>query len=301
MEYKRFLRNGDYVGLISNNHLQQVSNNFDEKKFVKTEEDSEICILEYMIENYKVEDALAIGKGILDYDPRITYPKDVYFWFQEEVMRTTKEVLGKQVPEINPHWSHIDTPTEEEIDDAVQYSQLKDFYTGMVAVRDGEYYTCVIDNGYSFNNIRVPGGDNFWLLTLDPPASTYDPDKLDYAVGDIVDYNGSFFEATNADVNGNLPVKFNNVIEDDPRNKNLKKHLARLSLYEMYKAISPNNISLTVLEDWKYSMEWLNKVNKLKINPMIDRKSGGKDNKGVSVDWAIATFAPNTSGNAWMT
>jgi len=307
MDYLRFLRLPDYVGLISEYHMQQVSDDYSEEKFKKVEEDSEICILEYMSENYMIEDALAVGKTILDYNDRITYPAGIWFWAEDPerevfetkfIVKTLVPLQGKMVPETIAYWQlRAILPTDP--DEIETYSQVSDYYVGDIVERDGDYYDCLANNGYSFQNIRVPGAVNDWELIASTTADEYDPERDDYVTGDIVELDGLYFQAMSDDVNGDKPQLGVNVYRNDPRNKNIKKHLARLALYEMHKGISPNNISATVFGDWEYSMMWLKKCNDLKINPQIDRRTS-EDGK-ISVDWAISSLSGSTMGNDWVT
>ena len=117
----------------------------------------------------------------------------------------------------------------------------------------------------------------------------YDPNYNEYELSphEFVVYDGKVFYPT-LNVNSDIPEIGKNLVLEDPRHKNIKKHMVRLALYELTKNISPNNVSITRSNDYETSMAWLKDANRLKINPMIPRKV---DNTGKpTTDWGIATF-----------
>lgn len=52
--------------------------------------------------------------------------------------------------------------------------------------------------------------------------------------------------------------------------------MVQLSLYELHKLISPNNISTVRIDDYDHSMQWLKDASRLKLNPQIPRKIDNK-------------------------
>ena len=77
--YRRFLNDGDYLGIITQEALSQMTRGYAER-FVQAEESAEMSIVEYLSENYEVERELAKGKYIADYDRRITFPVPPFSW-----------------------------------------------------------------------------------------------------------------------------------------------------------------------------------------------------------------------------
>lgn len=71
--YRRFLNNSDYLGIITQEALQQLTRGNDER-FIQAEQSAEMSIVEYLSENYEVEKEFAKGKYIADYDRRIRSP-----------------------------------------------------------------------------------------------------------------------------------------------------------------------------------------------------------------------------------
>ena len=52
--YRRFLNNSDYLGIITQEALQQLTRGNDER-FIQAEQSAEMSIVEYLSENYEVE------------------------------------------------------------------------------------------------------------------------------------------------------------------------------------------------------------------------------------------------------
>jgi len=312
MKYRRFLTLNDYLGVINKNHLSQVSDGFNEDKFIKAEENSETTMTEYLVENYQIEEALEVGKAIVEFNRLISYPQGVYFEYEGEIVRSMLPIQGVVIPTSDQYWTEDLGILDDEKENYKPYTQLSEYFSGDMVFYGGKYYTCVITNGYAFENIRIPGVINGWTK-LDPLSLTaeqknslyvFDFEKNDYATGDMIIYNEDYYIAA-GDVNFNLPEYGNNIKMEDPRNKSIRNHLVRLAVYELYKSISPNNVSMTVLKDYEDSQKWLDKCNKMNINPGIDRRTRvdpatGLDN-GVSVDWAVGTFGQEQGVNAWLT
>lgn len=141
----------------------------------------------------------------------------------------------------------------------------------------GRTYICDIANGIDFNDIRIPEV-NAWEMV----------DTYPYNEWEVVEYEGKIYYPIinpNADV---LELE-RNIRYHDPRNYNLKRHMVQLSLYELHKLISPNNISTVRIDDYDHSMQWLkDAASKLKLNPQIPRKTDNK--KEPLTDWQMATF-----------
>ena len=69
---------------------------------------------------------------------------------------------------------------------------------------------------------------------------------------EFVVYDGKVFYPT-LNVNSDIPEIGKNLVLEDPRHKNIKKHMVRLALYELTKNISPNNVSITRSNDYETS------------------------------------------------
>ena len=165
-------------------------------------------------------------------------------------------------------------------------------------------------------NALVSYNDKFYMLyDMDGYDETITPDLLTTCWGEIADYDETyekyelspyefvvydgkvFFPIMN--VNPDEIELNRNVVINDPRNRNIRKHMIRLALYELVKNITPNNISVIRKDDYDESMAWLEKANKMKINPGIPRKLD--DTGRPNLDWGIATFQKSYDPyeNAW--
>lgn len=325
--YRRFLNNNDYLGIITQEALAQLTRGNDDR-FIQAEEAAEMSVVEYLSENYEVEKELAKGKYIAAYDRRITYPVGVHIYFEGQIHEVIRSISGYRKPATTVYWEEcIDTHIDAE--QVTGYSQFSTYYPGDRVNYNGVVYVCLAENGYKFDDIRIPmvGGwqettTELWqpvgyplwtvveyegafytLMSLDgfdnninPLASDcwgaiadYDPsyDGYELSEHEYVVYDGRVFYPE-SDVNADIPQVGRNLSLHDPRNYNLKKHMMRLALYELTKQIAPNNVSVVRMRDYEDSMKWLNDAAKLRLNPQIPRKVD--ETKKPVTDWQLATF-----------
>lgn len=325
--YRRFLNNSDYLGIITPEALAQLTRGNDDR-FTQAEEAAEISVVEYLSENYEIENELAKGKYIADYDRRVTYPVGVHIYFEGQIHEVIRSISGYRKPATKVFWEEcIDTNIDME--QVANYSQFKTYYPDDKVNFNGVIYTCLAENGYKFDDIRIPmvGG---WLKAT---AEPWQP--VEYPLWGIVEYDGAFYTLLTCegfdnsidpftsdcwgaiadydpvyneyelseheyvvcdghvfypetDVNADVPQVGRNLSPHDPRNYNLKKHMVRLALYELTKLIAPNNVSVVRMRDYEDSMKWLNDAAKLRLNPQIPRKLD--ETKKPVTDWQLATF-----------
>lgn len=124
--------------------------------------------------------------------------------------------------------------------------------------------------------------DNWGLIGQYDPEYTYELKDTEY-----VEFNGAVWIPTMAPNADELKEGYN-FRYHDPRNANIKKHMIKISLYELHKLISPNNVSSARITDYEATMQWLHDANRCKINPQIPRKLD-EEKKPVS-EIAMATF-----------
>lgn len=308
MGYLRFLLDEDYVANIRMEQFEQIAGRpLNRKVIERAEENSEVTILEYMLNMYHIEDAFSIGKSLIERDLRFTYPAGVYFLHNSVPAITVSELVGKSFPRTEEYWElHL----EIDPNGIPLYSQMNEYRVGDLAVYMGNVYRCLVNHGnvsgeivrpadaLKWANLDVSGMTNEQILAI--PA--YSNSKNTYIIGDEVSYMGSYYSVT-ANPNADDAVIGENIEEKDPRNSNLKKHMVQLSLYEMAKRISPNNVSASILADYEDTKEWLVAVGKGKINPMVPRigtKSPSGEERPTST-WAMATMSNVNVGNSWIT
>lgn len=331
--YKRFLNNGDYYGLVTEEALQQLIRN-NEDRLQMAEEAAEASIVEYLIDNYMIEEELAVGKRIAEYNFQITYPTGSYFYHDGKIYKAIRTINGCKAPSTRMYWQEYTEAVDES--STKTYSQFTSYEPGDMVYFSNTCYICLVHNGPDYGNIRIPGIFGW----KEVPASAWMA-NVEYDLWDVVKYESRFYallDASDVDLTINpyesdnwgligdyicdykyqctaneyvvyegkvfipemevnadeLEVNYN-IVAHDPRNPNVKKHLLRLAVYELHKLISPNNISSTRVKDCEMTIAWLKDANRLKINPQIPRRVGD-DNKEVT-DYAIATFARDYDPN----
>ncbi len=183
--YRRFLNNNDYLGIITAEALAQLTRGNDDR-FIQAEESAEMSIVEYLSENYEIEKELAKGKYIAEYDRRITYPVGVHIYFDGQIHEVIRSISGYRKPATTVYWEEcIDTNVDAE--QVAGYSQFNTYYPGDKVNYNGVVYTCLAENGYKFDEIRIPmvGG---WL-----EAGTEPWQPVDYPLWSVVEYDGAFY------------------------------------------------------------------------------------------------------------
>lgn len=337
--YRRFLNDNDYLGIITQDALTQLTRG-NAGRFIQAEEAAEISIMEYLSENYQIEAELNKGKFIAEYNPAITYPVGTYIYFEGSIYEIIRSISGFKVPAGVDYWEEYTGTLEGK--DITRYSQFATYYKGDTALHNQVPYICLHENGYKFSDIRIPmvagwlranhedwlpvvyplwqvvryEGSFYTLISLDGFDNNINPldsdnwgaiadylpgyNRYELSPHEYIVYNGEVY-FPEIDVNPDIPVIGTNLALSDPRNYNIKKHLLRLSLYELTKLIAPNNVSIVRIKDYEESMKWLSDAGKLRLNPQIPRKIG-EDSKPVT-DWQITTFQAEYDPykNPWMT
>lgn len=142
--------------------------------------------MEHLSENYEVEKELAKGKYIAEYDRRITYPVGVHIYFDGQIHEVIRSISGYRKPATAQYWeeySGIDM-------DACQvacYSQFNTYYPGDKVNYNDVIYVCLKENGYKFNDIRIPMV-NGWLEAEIAPWK-----PMEYPLWSVVEYDNGFF------------------------------------------------------------------------------------------------------------
>ena len=326
--YQRFLNNHDYIGIVTEEALQQLIRG-KEDRLAQAEEAAEASILEYLTDNYEIEKELENGKHILPYNDLITYPVGSHFYHEGNICQAIRSIGSRKIPTDKVYWLELEYD-EEKIKKAVPYSQIKNWQPGDITFFSNAYFECLEYNGLDYNDIQIPGfkawekietypwepnvpykqwdvvsfENQFYALTNDKDVDQTQNPYLSDNWGLIGSYDPNYnykFVDTEYVVQGNsvyYPIKEPSASEliqsfnfrhNDPRNSNVKKHMLRLAVYELHKLISPNNVSSARITDYEASIAWLRDANRLRINPNIPRKLD-EDNHPVT-EYAIAMFA----------
>lgn len=180
----------------------------------------------------------------------------------------------------------------------VTWEQYAEYGLHTVVGYQGNYY--MLDTLEGFDSGLNPVESDCWSqigeYIDDISTYSYSVEDEDY---DYVVSEGLVFKPV-INPNADKLEEGKNIVKEDPRNRNIIKHLVRIATYYLHQTISPTNISETRRVMYEDSMDWLYKASKFKLNPQIPRR---KDEKGVDkVDWAVATFerALNPYENPWM-
>lgn len=193
--YKRFLNNNDYLGIITEEALKQLIRN-NEDRLSQAEEAAEASIVEYLTDNYEVENELTKGKNLVEYTPTITYPVGACFYHNGKIYEALRSITGVKVPTDIEYWKELDSYDEDKIKKAVPYLQLSNWQPGDIVIYANTYYECLEPNGYDFNDIRIPGikgweeveGVEEWIANYDG-----------YMLWDVVSYDGNFYALISTD------------------------------------------------------------------------------------------------------
>lgn len=155
--YKRFLNNNDYIGIITEEALLQLIRG-NEERLAQAEEAAEASIVEYLIDNYEIEQVLAIGKNLMEYNKQIIYPVGTHFYHDGKIWETLRSINGYKSPSAFIYWQeYTDYIQDETIIN--EYTQLANYQPGDIVHFNGTYYVCMEPHGLDFKDIRVPGID----------------------------------------------------------------------------------------------------------------------------------------------
>jgi hypothetical protein len=183
--YRRFLNDNDYLGVITAESLAQLTRG-NSDRFIQAEESAEMSIVEYLSENYEIEKELNTGKYIASYDRRITFPVGVHIYFDGKICEIIRSISGFKAPSDIEYWEeHVDVNLEPET--MPNYSQFGTYHKGEIVSYNGVLYICLEENGFKFDNIRIPLV-NGWL---EAEYSEWQP--TDYALWDVVAFEGFFY------------------------------------------------------------------------------------------------------------
>ena len=183
--YRRFLNNNDYLGIITPEALAQLTRGNDDR-FIQAEEAAEMSVVEYLSENYEVEKELAKGKYIADYDRRIPYPVGVHIYFEGQIHEVIRSASGYRKPATTAYWEEC-TDTGIDAKQVAGYSQFDTYYPGDRVNYNGVVYTCLAENGYKFDDIRIPMVCG-WLETATEPWQ-----PIEYPLWAVVEHKGAFY------------------------------------------------------------------------------------------------------------
>ena len=125
-------------------------------------------------------------KYIADYDRRITYPVGVHIYFDGQIHEVIRSISGYRKPATVTYWEES-TDINIDASQVPLYSQFNTYYPGDKVNYNDVVYLCLSENGYKFDDIRIPmvGG---WI-----EADTTQWQPIDYPLWAVVEYEGAFY------------------------------------------------------------------------------------------------------------
>lgn len=180
--YRRFLNNNDYLGIITSEALNQLTRG-KEERFIQAEESAEMSVVENLSENYEIEQELNKGKYIATYDRRITFPVGAHIYYDGQICEVIRSISGYRQPALVSYWEECADPPA----DIKPYSQFGTYYPRDVCLYNDVPYTCLQENGYKFENIRIPMVNGWFEFE----TALWQP--KDYTLWDVVEFSGAFY------------------------------------------------------------------------------------------------------------
>lgn len=188
MKGNRFLTTTDYYEIITKEALSQIVKEGQEDKFRLAEESAEMSIIEYLTENYEIEQVLEEGKSIREYDRRINYPVGSYIDVDGIPYKVIKSISGYRSPSLYEYWEeYIEYDEINDAERVQEYRQLATYYPEDLVVFNGKYYICIRENGYDFGEIRIPG------ITAWAEISVSDWQPIAYNINHVCLYNDVYY------------------------------------------------------------------------------------------------------------
>lgn len=185
--YQRFLNNEDYMSQISDELFDQLIRG-QQIRINQAEEAAEASIVEYLTDNYEVEQALAVGKNLREYNKRITYPVGVHFYYAGKIVEAMRSINGVKVPSDKEYWQECEDVERASNSNIAPYSQLLNYHPGDLVVFSNVVYECLEHNGFDYADIRIPG-ISAWE---EVETAQWEP-NVEYDEWSVVSWDGYFF------------------------------------------------------------------------------------------------------------
>lgn len=185
--YQRFLNNEDYRSQIADELFEQLIRG-DQLRVNQAEEAAEASIVEYLTDNYEVEKALEVGKNLREYNPRITYPVGVHFYYNGKIVEAMRSINGIKSPTAIEYWRECDDVVKASKTPISRYSQLMNYHPGDLVEFSGAIYECLEHNGLDYSDIRIPGVNAWEEIETTP----WEP-NFEYEEWVVVEWEGQFF------------------------------------------------------------------------------------------------------------
>ena len=190
--YQRFLNNKDYLGIITEDMFDQVTRGMQDR-VIQAEQNAEMSMKEYLDNYYEIDEELARGKCIREYNPMVNYPPNVHFVKDDVIYKTLQSINGYKKPTAKEYWEQMTNLTElKDLKEVMPYFQTRTYLQGDIVRYGTEYWKCKVGNGVDFNNIRIPGFKAWEKIETEEWTELFD-----YQLNDVVYYDGKFYSLIN--------------------------------------------------------------------------------------------------------
>lgn len=179
--------------------------------------------------------------------------------------------------------------------EVAEWETLMDYEVNTVVSYKGGFYALLSKEEYDPIQSPIAAPDEVWGMIADYDENeTYEFSETEWVVKD-----GAVF-VPSLDPNASELKQAYNYDFHDPRNINLRKHMLRMAVYELHKIIAPHNVSTARITDYEASLQWLQDVSKMRIDPGIPRCIDKCTKKEVT-DYGLATYRRdyNPYENEW--
>lgn len=183
-------------------------------------------------------------------------------------------------------WQQVEAP---------EWEPLMDYGVNSVVSYKQDFYALLSKDGYDPAQSPAAAPDEVWGLICEyEEDATYEFSDTEWVFKD-----GAVF-IPSIDPNASVLEQGFNYDFHDPRNINLKKHMIRMATYELHKIIAPHNVSTARITDYEASLQWLQDVSRMRIDPGIPRCIDRNTRKEVT-DYGLATYRRdyNPYENEW--
>ena len=183
--YQRFLNNEDYMSQISDELFEQLIRG-NQLRVDQAEEAAEASIIKYLTDNYEVEKALAVGKNLREYNPRITYPVGAHFYYDGKIVEAMRSINGIKTPTSVEYWRVYEEFDEYSQREVKPYSQLLNYHPDDLVLFSDTIYECLEHNGLDYADIRIPG-----IIAWEAKDTAIWEPNVEYEEWAVVEWMGS--------------------------------------------------------------------------------------------------------------
>lgn len=110
----------------------------------------------------------------------------IYIYMENQIYEAIRSISRYKAPADLDYWEEY-SDLDIVIEEIPLSSQFNTYYPDDIILYNGDLYRCLVENGYKFNDIRIPLV-NGWI-----EADFKEWQPSDYNILDVVKYDGSFY------------------------------------------------------------------------------------------------------------